>query len=173
MAVTPVWYLSGGAANADPTLSIGGAKSSVAVSATKLNNLFDDNSGDEAAAGRTEYRCLYCQNDGATTWVAPVGWVDYQPRDPNSPYTPSGETIAFGMSAQGKNAAATTIANDTTAPAGVTFASPSSKGAATALTTPDYATNDYIGVWFKRIVPSSQAYSAGTDFAVAVEGDDA
>jgi len=173
VAVTPVWYLSGGAVNPSPAASIGGPKSSVAVSPTKLNNLFDDNSGEEAAAGRTEYRCLYVENTGTTTWVDPVMWVVYQPRNPNPPYTVSGETIEFGMSAQGKNANATAIANDTTPPAGVSFDDPATKGAGTALTTPDYEEDDYIGVWFKRIVPVGQTYSTGTDFSVAVEGDDA
>ena len=175
MAVVPKWYLSGGAANDDPELAIGGAKSSEEISGTALNNLFDDNSGVEAAAGRTEYRCLYVENTGATTWVDPVMWIPAadQPHIVDSPYTLTGETIQFGMSNQGKNATATAVANDTSAPAGVSFADPATKGTATALTTPDYAQNDYIGVWFKRIVPAEQPYSGSTTFSAIIEGDDA
>jgi hypothetical protein len=175
MAVVPKWYYSGGASNNNPEISYGGAKSSVELSGTALNNLFDDSSGEEALAGRTEYRCLYVQNTGATTWVDPVMWIPAadQPHDPNTPFTLSGETIDFAMSSQGKNAAATSTGNVTAAPSGPSFAHPATKGAGTALTTPDYATNDYIGVWFKRIVPAEQPYSAGTIFSALIEGDDA
>ena len=45
--------LSGGAANSDPLLSLGGAMSSVEAS----TNVLDDVSPDEATAGDTEYTC--------------------------------------------------------------------------------------------------------------------
>ena len=173
MTVTPHWYLSGGATNSDPTLSIGGAKSSVQVSSTELDSVFDDTTGDEAASGYTDYRLLYVQNDGDTDWVAPVGWFTFQPRNPASPYTVNGDTISAAMAAAGKNAPETAIANDHTAPADVTFANPSTKGTGVALTSPDYAAGDYIGVWLRRVVPSSQSYSSGNEWSYVVEGDDA
>ena len=55
MAVDLEYRLSGGAANSDPILSIGGAMSSVEVTGSTL---FDTVSSAEAAAGDTEYRCV-------------------------------------------------------------------------------------------------------------------
>jgi hypothetical protein len=170
MAVTPRWYYSGGATNSDPTLSIGGAKSSVVLSTTQLNNLFDNTTGDEASAGCDEYRLLYIQNDGTTTWVDPVMWITEQP---NVSDVATGETLEFGMSAQGKNAAATAIANVNTAPAAVSFDDPATKGTGTALSAPDYAQNDYIGVWFHKHTPASQAVKVGSVCSWSVSGDDA
>jgi len=173
MTVIPHWYLSGGGANSDPTLSIGGAKSSVQVSATELDSVFDDTTGDEAASGYTDYRLLYVQNDGDGDWVGPVGWFAFQPRNPASPYTVNGDTISAAMADAGKNAAETAISDDHTAPASVSFADPSTKGTGVALPSPDYAAGDYVGVWFRRVVPSSQSYSSGNEWSYLIEGDDA
>ena len=173
MTVVPKVFLSGGATNSDPSLSIGGAKSSVQVSASKLNNLFDDVSGDEAAAGRIDYRMVYVQNDGATDWVDPVAWLGYQPRNPNAPYTPNGASVKFGLAYAGKNAEEDAIVDDTTAPDSVSFDDPSTKITGTALTTPDYEAGDYIGVWVEYTTPLGQGYDNGADFALIVEGDDA
>lgn len=164
-------YYSGGATNSDPSLSLGGAKSSVALSVTALNNLFDDVTGDEADAGHTEYRCLYFQNidtdvDGL---IDPVAWISAQP---NVGGTLTGETIEFGLDLAGKNAEADTIADTVTAPSpAVTFDDPATKVTGTALPDGPYVEDDYIGIWFKRITPSSQPISAGTTFTFDVEGE--
>jgi len=173
MTVVPRMYLSGGATNSDPQLSIGGAKSSVQVSASKLNNLFDDISGDEAAAGHVDYRLVYVENGGDSDWVDPVAWLAYQPRDPNPPYTENGATVEFGMAYAGKNAEEEAIANDTTAPDDVSFDDPATKLTGTALTDPDYEAGDYIGVWIKYTTPVGQSYDSGADWSLIVEGDEA
>jgi len=56
------YRLSGGAANADPLVSLGGAKSSVDAG----SNLLDPVSSSEALAGDIEYRCYYIHNAHAT-----------------------------------------------------------------------------------------------------------
>jgi hypothetical protein len=173
VTVVPKMYLSGGATNADPSLSIGGAKSSVAVSASKLNNLFDDISGDEAAAGHVDYRMVYVENGGDTDWVDPVAWLGYQPRSPDSPYTENGATVKFGMADAGKNAEEAAIADDTTAPDDVSFDDPSTKLTGTALPTPDYEAGDYIGIWIEYTTPLGQGYDTGADWSLVIEGDEA
>ena len=179
MTVVPKAYLSGGATNSDPSLSIGGAKSSVQVSPSKLNNLYDDISGDEAAAGRVDYRLWYAQNDGTTDWVDPVAWLGYQPRNPNSPYTENGATVKFGFATEGKNAEVTAIDDDTTPPDGVTFDDPTTKLTGTALpgTPVDghilYEPGDFIGVWEEYTTPPVQGYDDGADWSLIIEGDDA
>ena len=163
-------FLSGGAANSDPRLSIGGAKSSVEVSATALNNLFDDVTGTEAGTGVTRYRCIYIQNTSADVagWPEPVGWIGYQPRDPNSPYTADGETLAFAFN-DAKNEAVAALANENTAPSGPTFSTAASKGAGVALPDPDYVEDDYVAVYVRMVTPSSQAQNSGCEYQLCIE----
>jgi hypothetical protein len=161
------WFYSGGANNSDPSLSIGGAVSSVQLSTTTLHNLFDRVTGDEAEAGMTRYRLLYFKNVDADAdgLMAPV--VLYFATLPFN-----GDTIQMGISAQGKNAAATAITNEFTAPSGVSFAAPVSKASSTlVLPSPPYVQNEYIGVWFKHVVPALQTASAGNAASWVVVGD--
>lgn len=159
------WYYSGGATNDDPALSIGGTKSSVALASSSLNNLFDDVTGDEASGGHDEYRLLYFHNEDANAdgLIDPLLWITTQP--------PGDDDLSVGLSAQGKNAEATAIANDHTAPAGVSFSAPATKGAGLALPSPPYHEDDYIGVWFMRHVPASSTVEVDDECAWAVEGD--
>jgi hypothetical protein len=164
-------YLSGGAANADPNASLGGAKSVVAISGTALNCMFDNIAGTEAASGQTEYRCLYFVNEDAdaTGLIDPVMWVSKQPNVSN---VATGETIEIGLDLAGKNGVADTIASATTAPSpAVTFDDPATKGAGIALPSAPYTEDDYVAIWFKRITPSSQAVSVGTSFTFDIEGE--
>jgi len=159
-------FLSGGAANSDPRLSIGGAKSSVEVSATALNNLFDDVTGTEAGTGVTRW----IQNTSADVagWPDPVAWIGYQPRDPNSPYTVDGETYAFAFAAA-KNDEVDALANENTAPSGPTFSTAASKGAGVALPDPDYVEDDYVAVYLRMVTPSSQAQNSGCEYQLCIE----
>jgi hypothetical protein len=153
------YYLSGGAANNDPALSIGGAKSSVAVSATALGNLFDPVTGDEAAAGVTRYRCIYLQNDDADAsgLMNPITlWWSTIPA--------AGQTIAFGLAHAGKNAEEDAIADESTAPADVTFSTATTKGTGVSLPSPPYVEDAYIGVWI-RVVTSTGATKRTTSGA--------
>ena len=106
-----IYRLSGGAANSDPNASLGGAKSSVAAG----SNLFDDKSSAEATAGRIEYRCFYVHNAHASlTYLAPKIWIQTN--------TPSADTtVDIGLGTSAVNGTEQTVANETTAPVGVTF----------------------------------------------------
>jgi hypothetical protein len=65
MASEIFYHLTGGAANADPDLSLGGDTSSEVLSSTALNNLFDNVAPDEIeSADLVEYRAIEIQNDG-------------------------------------------------------------------------------------------------------------
>lgn len=163
-------YLSGGASNADPRLSIGGAKSSVEVSATALNNLFDDVTGTEATAGVTRYRVIYVQNTSADVdgWPEPVGWIGYQPRNPASPYAADGETYSFGFAAD-KNTEVAALTSENTAPVGISFSTAASKGAGLALPDPDYLEDDYVAVYLRMVTPSSQTQNSGCEYQLCIE----
>ena len=164
------YYYSGGASNSNPTLSIGGTKSNVELSATALNNLFDNVTGDEATSGYDEYRLLYFQNidtdaDGLMDPV--VLWIVAQPAGDDS--------MEVGLSTQGKNAVATAIADDHTAPAEVTFHEEITKEGGIDFVTVGiampFSQNDYIGIWFHRHVPAGASLQASDGFQWRIEGD--
>lgn len=149
--------LSGGAANTDPALSLGGVKSSVDAS-----NYFDDVSSAEASAGDTEYRCLYVHNNhGTLTLIGAKIWIQTQ--------TPSGDTdVAIGLGAAAVNATETATADESTAPGSVSFSAPSSF--AGGLTIGDLPAGQHKAVWIRRTVnAAAAAYS--DSFTLRVQGD--
>jgi hypothetical protein len=169
IAATDIEYrLSGGANNTDPNASLGGAMSTLAggLIATGVdNNLFDDVSGDEAAVGRTEYRGFYVRNNhGALTWQGVVAWL--------SALTTSADTeFDIGLAVEAVNTAMATIANETTAPAGVTFSRPTTK--ATGLVIGNIPAGQFKGIWIRRTVnPGAAAFNADAG-TVSVSGDTA
>ncbi len=152
--------LSGGSGNTDPAASLGGAKSSTAAG----SNLFDNVSGAESSAGDTEYRCIYVHNNHETiTLQTAVIWIQTN--------TPSADTtIEIGLDPAGLNGTAGTVANENTAPTGVTFSAPSSKPSGLSLGSPP--AGQHYPVWVKRIVTAGAA-AASDSFTLRVEGDTA
>jgi hypothetical protein len=159
MAVDIEYRLSGGAANSNPLASTGGAMSSVeAVGAT----LFDTVSSVEAADGDIEYRCVYVTNNGATTATGAKVWVQAN--------TPSADTtIAIALDGNGKNATAETESDESTAPTGESFSSPT--GIGDGLSLGDLAAADYYGVWIRRTVTAAAAGVASDTFTLRVGYD--
>lgn len=138
------FYLSGGETNVNPNASLGGPRSRQQVIGM-LNGLFDDVTGDEAANGETEYRCIYFANEDIDVdgLVGPVVWVAQQ--------TPSSRTrIEIGVGS--KNQMAPALENAYAAPVGVEFGSPVMKAAAIHLPGQVYHTDDYVALWVRRTV---------------------
>lgn len=67
MAANLALKLTGGSSNADPNVSLGGVGSSVSVSATPMNALFDNATPSECLAGDIEYRAVDLLNTGDAT----------------------------------------------------------------------------------------------------------
>lgn len=66
----------GSTAQADPNASLGKYASTTEISGTPLNNLFDNISGDENAAGTTDYRCVFIHNSHASlAYQSPKYWL--------------------------------------------------------------------------------------------------
>jgi hypothetical protein len=153
-----VYRLSGGAANTNNNLSLGGAISSTAL----LGNVFDDVNSTEAGAGDTEYRCLYVRNGHPTlTLQAAVLWLTTNT---------TGNRVSIGLGTSAVNGTEQTITDENTATAGVTYSQVSTK--ATALVIGDLAPNASKAFWIRRVIPTSAA--GGTDtFNYRVEGDTA
>ena len=155
------FYLSGGAANANPNLSLGGAKSSTAWA----NNgaLFDTISGAENAASDVEYRAVYVQNNHATlTLQAAKVYIAAE--------TAGGASVAIALADEAVNATIETIADEGTAPVGPAFSTPTTTGA--ALTIGDLAPGAFKGIWIRRTAANTSAVT-GDGFTLAVFGDTA
>lgn len=162
------YLLSGGAANTDPNDALGGKISSteVVISPTK-NNLFDDVSSAEASSGKVEYRCLYVFNDHSTDGLTSGKlWISQ-----NTPS--SGTLIAIGLDPAGvgdgdTTGEATTIADETSVPSGVTFSSPSTEGA--ALDIAAIAAQEGFAVWVRRTVSAATEAAPTDPFTLTFKG---
>lgn len=152
--------LSGGSSNTDKDASIGGAKSSTVLS----GNIFDTVSSAEALAGDTEYRCVYVHNAHATlSMLSPKAWV-------LSDTPASDSSIEFGWGAAAVNSNETAIADENTAPSGVTFSAGASEGASVALGA-DIPAGQAKALWFKRIINASAAAGASNPWSIRLKFD--
>jgi hypothetical protein len=175
IAASDIFFrLSGGGANTSPASSLGGTMSTAAggvITSGVANNLWDDVSGAESAAGDIEYRCFYVQNShGSITWRAPVIWIDT-----NTTSTFTTFDIALDPS-RVQDVVQGTVADESTAPvtttsAAITFSAPATKGAGLALSaTPDLNPGSFRGVWIRRTVTAGAA-AASDSGTLRAEGD--
>jgi hypothetical protein len=163
--------LSGGLANADVDLSLGGKMSSVAITNASLHNLFDLVTGAEAAAGDIEYRCFYVRNNhGSLTLKAAKIWISTE--------TTSGDTnIDIGLDPAGAGNGDTTgqafgpVGDEGTAPTGPVFTHPITEGA--ALSIGDLAAGEGIGIWVEWTINAAAAAIASDDVIMTFKGDTA
>jgi hypothetical protein len=140
---------SGGASNSDQTLSIGGTKSSVEPTDNSLNNIFSDSGGTESLAGSIKYRCVYLHNGHGTLTAKNVRIYI----STNS--TSADSTWAIGLAAAGLNATETAVADENTAPASVTFSTPTTY--AGGLAPADIPAGQHFGVWYRRTMTAGAA----------------
>ena len=137
-----------------PNASLGKYISTTVITDATLNNLFDNISGAENAASTVDYRCIFIHNNHATlTWQSVVAYLLSE--------VAGGANIAIGVdptaaSAIGSaGAQAVTIANETTAPAGVTFSSPTTLG--TGIAIGDILPGQCRAIWVRRTATVSAA----------------
>lgn len=153
------YYLSGGPAGSTPAASIGGQISTTEIGAG-LHNLFDAVSSAEAAAGESEYRCVYLKNtNGTITLENAIAWLSAEGQ----------VNVEMGLDPAGLNGVAATPADEDTAPAGVTFAPHASEGAAAALG--NMAPGDFYPIWIKRIVAVGEVAIASDSSTISFKGD--
>jgi len=158
------YRLSGGASNTDPNASIGGIKSSTEVGAG-LHNLFDIVGSAETTAGDTEYRCIYVHNAHATLALQnAVIWVQT-----NTPA--SDTTVDIGLGTSAVNGTEQTVANESTAPSGVTFSAPATEGA--ALSIGNIPAGQHKAVWVRRTISAAAAANNLDNVVLRVKGDTA
>lgn len=152
------YRLSGGAANTDPLAALGGAKSSTSAGASILDNVLSS----EGTAGDVEYRCVYVHNNhGTLTMLSPKIWVQAN--------TPSADTtIDIGLGTSAVNATEQTVADENTAPSGVTFSAPANYAAGIAMA--DIPAGQSKAVWIRRTVTAGAA-AASDSFTLRTQCD--
>lgn len=151
------YRLSGGAANAAPITSLGGVKSSVDMP----TGIFDDLTSAQAAAGLTEYRCIYVHNAHGTlaALIAKIWLLT----------NTTASRIAIGVGTSAINATEQTTASETAAPVGVTF-STAPINLATGLDLGEIPAGQHKAVWLRRTVAPGATLTTDT-FSLRVQCD--
>lgn len=141
MSADLVYKLTGGAANSDPDASLGGVGSSVDISGTALNNLFDNVSPTEAQVGDVEYRAFDIYNEGDATAEAVIFWIT----DTTNPES----LLEVGL-----DSGTQSIVNESTAPSSptITFSSPTE---GSPLVVSDISVGSRQRVWIKRTISAA------------------
>lgn len=148
--------------------SLGNKISSTAWAGGAANDLFDDISGAENAAGTVDYRCIFVYNSNtANALQNAVVYISAE--------VAGGANIALAADSTATSvltsasAQALTIANETTAPAGpLTFTSPTTAG--TGVSLGNIPAGSVKGFWIRRTATNSAALS-GDGVTIAVSGD--
>jgi hypothetical protein len=158
---------AGNSATSTPDGSLGKYISTTQLSGTALNNLFDNVSGAENEASDIEYRCVFVRNNhGSLTLQGAVIYLYSE--------VSGGCTVALGAdttasSAIGASAAqAVQVADESSAPAGITFYT-SCVSLATALSLGNIPAGYCKGVWVKRMAANTAAVAAD-GFVIRVSG---
>jgi hypothetical protein len=158
------YRLSGGASNTDVNASLGGAKSSTAVVDNVDNNLFDDVSGAEHTAGDVEYRAIYIHNNhGSLELTNAVVWIQ-------SDTTGADSDISIAVGTAAINGTEQTIANESTAPSGVTW-SDAAVSRATGLALGNLPAGQHKAVWIRRTITAGSTPQAADTCSVQAGGD--
>ena len=149
--------------------SLGKYISTTQITDASLHNLFDKVTGAENTAGDVEYRCVFVHNNhGSLTLENPVVWL--------SDTITGGAAVAIGLDPAGvtakgsASAQAAEIADESTAPVGVTFSSPTSK--ATGLSLANIPAGSVAAVWVRRTAADSAALAID-GATLKLEGDTA
>lgn len=158
---------AGGAEASTPEASLGGYMSTTAVSDGVLNNLFSGVTRQQAETGGDFYRCVFVVNTHATdTWHDVVAWIQSQ--------VPGGTDITIGLDPTGVVPAddtdpqALTIADETTAPAGVEFSNPTS--IETGLPVDELGPGECFALWVRNRVPENTTAMENDGATLAVTG---
>lgn len=152
---------------ADANASLGGFVATTVWGGGVAHDLFDRVSGDENAASRVEYRCVFVLNKHATlTLEAAKLWLKNT--------VSGGADLALGLDPTPPRPVADIVAqslvvsSDTTPPAGVLFSAPADKAAGLSLGNipPGFCR----AFWLRRSAAASAAQS-GDGATVRVEGE--
>lgn len=162
-----VFRLTGGTANTSPAASLGGDMSTagggVIPKTNTKNSIFADVPSSESTPGSTKYRAIYVYNNhGTLTYQNAQVKIDI---DTTSPDT----DLAIGKEATVGITGKQSIANEDTAPSGITFES--TEDAYVALG--NIPAGSGWMIWIRRTVNAAAAAYTGDSFTLATTGDTA
>ena|ERR1051326_4887619 len=153
---------SGGSGNTDPNASLGGQISSTSIANNTLNALFSDFSGQESNDGVTKYRCFYILNNhGSLTAKNPKIYFTAQPAN-------SGVTVALAAGSSAVNGTEQTIADENTAPTGVSFTTPTS---GSKLSLSDIPAGQWKAIWVRLVTASAATAKDADSYTLAIDVD--
>lgn len=112
----------------------------------------------ERVAGKTTYRAVILSAVGAGDVLDPSAWF------PAVGGAQATYSVAFEAAPGG---VIQTIADEETAPTGLSWSSPTTEGGATVGS--DIPTGEYLGMWIRRVFPSSGAVSAREEAQLALK----
>jgi hypothetical protein len=176
-----LWYHTGAAthdaAQTDPAASLGGHISTSAMSAT-ANLFFDAVSGDESAAGDSEYRCYAIKNAHATLSLQNAK-VYMQTTTGNA-----SDVVSFAVEvpSAATNGTCQTVGGEGTAPtvnAGnvSNWSTATTKATGIAMNLGAHDVNldadEWIAVWVKRVISAGAAAADAETVTFRIEGDSA
>lgn len=153
------FFLSGGSINTDPNYSIGGAISSSPVLGT-LNNLFRDVTSEQAASGRTDYRCVYVKNTSGSDSLYEAEIYVYS-------QSSGGSDVTIGTSPTPVGTTAPLLAVDTLDPSGVTFQETSTSSRISIGT---IGPNSAVPIWIKRTTNAGTTFKELDNFVLKITG---
>lgn len=143
-------------AQPDPNACLGKYTSTTELTDNLLNNLFDNVTGPENAASDVEYRCLFLHNTSDQAIKNIQVWLSSE--------VASGAAAAVGVDttaasdADATTAQGLTVADEGTAPTGVSFSTATTKLGGVAVGTLD--PDQVIGVWVRRTAANTAAVSS-------------
>lgn len=144
--------------------SLGDQVSTTSLTDASLNNLFDDVSGSEASAGDVEYRCIFVLNNHATLTLQNATIQVLSQTSGGGSIDIATDNIA--ISAKGSaSAQATTIADENTAPTGV------SAFGAGPLSIGNLGPGQVKGVWVRRTVTAGAGAVDPDGAILRISGD--
>ena len=153
-----------GAAQLDPSLSLGGNLSSTEVPNVSLMALFDIISGSETVSGSINYRAVMVKNTNQIITLAGTKIYFLE----RTGY--SDDLIYFGLE-DSIGSAIQTITDETTSPTGIVWYYPET--VASGIVVGDLEYGECFGVWFKRsFVPTLSGSGQRDDwFTLVIEGN--
>ena len=162
MAAILEFRLTGGGSNSDPDASLGGAMSSNQLSATAMNNLFDNVTPTEASDGDVEYRAIDIYNSGDEAAISGEIYMDTETSSADSQLDFYNDGTTHDGSDQGD-----TIADESTEPDGASWSHYTS---ASKLALPtSIAASEATRLWIRRTISAAATNTANDQCTIAVE----
>ena len=155
------------------TNGLGGAITATEAPSATTGNVFDTFTGAETAAGGTFYACLYVKNTHGTLTAQNVIAAITSETDHD------GVNASLGLGTAAVNGSEPTIADENTAPAGVSFAGDTdttTTGAATedaSITLGNIPPGEHKAIWLRLTIDAATAAKTGYQINTDIDFDTA